>query len=191
MSLAKQTSNSLQVHIKLWADISRYDICLLGRSTHCSSTPFHIRAILSPIFFVRYIQHFWNFSNTQTNNQLASEDVARTNIQPCLYHLSMLLQWVITVLDWYPSRKTGKSEFDYVHDSNGPFCQNLHRSVRIYIKAFNEYIKLGWRRGEGLDKPNAQRLVELCLHTVPIFWSSPFSIWNLYWKCFTADLRNG
>lgn len=61
-----------------------------------------------------------------------------------------------------------------MHDKIGArYFPNLQRNVRVYVEALSEYIKLGGRHGDMLDKPDAQRLVELCVHTIPVFCHAP------------------
>lgn len=78
-----------------------------------------------------------------------------------------------------------------MHDNDiDPYCRDLQRNLQIYVEALNEYIKLGARHRDVLDKPNGHRLVKLCVHTVPIFVHA-LSVSDLYLEWFTGDFRTG
>lgn len=60
-------------------------------------------------------------------------------------------------------------------DNNGTrYCWDLQRNVDAYIEGLNENIKLCWSYGDILDKQNAHRLADLCVHTVSIFRDALF-----------------
>ena len=118
---------------------------------------------MSSLFIVLlFASHLFDLYDKRWSSAIAS---------PSPFHLPMLLQRIVEHLYWYPSTTTDSSDdFDYVLNDNGERYQqtNMQR-LTTYINAMNSYIAKVGRHGHELDKPNAHRLIELCVHTVPIF----------------------
>ena len=100
--------------------------------------------------------------------------IASNVINP--FHLPKLLQRVVSLLYWYPSTRTDTpSDFDYFYTNNGEqYKRDLFMASRFHLSSVNDYIKHGGRLGKVLDKPNAHRLVELCVHTIPLYGHALF-----------------
>lgn len=63
-----------------------------------------------------------------------------------------------------------KCDCNDVHVNNGTTCsQDLHGNWRVYIEPLYECIKLIGHHEYVVDKPNAHKLIELCVHTFTIF----------------------
>lgn len=90
------------------------------------------------------------------------------------YRLPQQLQDIISLVFWAPFTDADTmSQSVYVSGSaTDPPLQyhsDIHNLICKYIASVKSYYSSGGRQKEHLDKPNAHRLIELSVHTIPIF----------------------
>ncbi len=90
------------------------------------------------------------------------------------FHLPQQLQDIISLVYFWPSDKADTADdFIYVSGEHGSrplrYYGDIQKSCENYLESIKIYYLKGGRLASILDKPNAHRLLELAMHTIPMF----------------------